>query len=272
MKNGIGVISKLTHDASNIEKVAEAGFSLCQLCCWDVDLFNDETARNVLRKSEVCNVKVHSLWAGWPGPAKWNFTEGPATLGLVPAEYREIRINALKKAALFAKQLGLPAIATHAGFIPEYPGDPVFQEVVIAIREIAEFLKEMNMEFWFETGQETPITLLRLIENVGTGNLGINLDPANLILYGKGNPVDALDILGKYVRCVHAKDGCYPTDPMKLGFEVKVGTGMVHFPEFIRRLKKANYKGPFIIEREISGENQIKDILYTVEYLKRHLK
>ena len=113
----------------------------------------------------------------------------------------------------------------------------------------------------FETGQETPVTLLRTIEEVGTGNLGVNLDPANFILYGKANPVDSLDIIGKYVRGVHAKHGKYPTNGRDLGKEYPLGEGDVNFPEFIKKLKKIGYKGALTIEREISGEKQIKDIM-----------
>ncbi len=112
------------------------------------------------------------------------------------------------------------------------------------------------------------MTMLRLIEQVDMENLGINLDPANLILYGKANPVDALDVFGKHVKSIHAKDGLYPTDPMKLGAEVKVGEGRVRFPEFVSRLCDMGYEGAYIIEREISGEKQQQDIRDTVEYLK----
>ncbi|MDD5597349.1 MAG: sugar phosphate isomerase/epimerase, partial [Victivallaceae bacterium] len=99
-------------------------------------------------------------------------------------------------------------------------------------------------------------------------NIGVNLDPANLILYGKGNPVDALDILGEYVKCVHVKDGLYPADPMQLGKEVRIGSGQVNFPAFLLKLKEKKYSGPFIVEREITGTQQISDIMYAVEYLK----
>jgi sugar phosphate isomerase/epimerase len=109
--------------------------------------------------------------------------------------------------------------------------------------------------------------MLRLMQAVGTGNLGVNLDPANLILYGKAAPVDALDVFGAHVRGVHAKDGLYPTDPMKLGKEVKVGEGRVRYPEFVRRLREIGFRGEFIIEREISGDQQVRDIRDTVEYL-----
>ena len=113
------------------------------------------------------------------------------------------------------------------------------------------------------------MVLLRLFETVATGNLYINLDPANLILYGKGSPVDSLDVFGSLVRGVHAKDGLYPTNGLELGREVKVGDGKVNFPLFLKRLKETGFDGSLTIEREITGEQQIKDILETKEYLQK---
>ena len=101
---------------------------------------------------------------------------------------------------------------------------------------------------------------MRIFEDVGTGNLGVNLDPANLLMYGKGNPVDALDVIGKYVRGVHAKDGEYPTDGHRLGVEKALGEGRVNYPAFIKKLKEIGYDGAITIEREISGDQQIADI------------
>src|SRR5437016_12349422 len=90
----------------------------------------------------------------------------------------------------------------------------------------------------YETGQETPITLVRTIQDVGTDNQGINFDLANLILYGKANPVDAIELLGPYVQGIHAKDGLWPANPRKLGEEVPIGKGKVDFPRIITRLKE----------------------------------
>ena len=111
-----------------------------------------------------------------------------------------------------------------------------------------------------ETGQETPITMLRAIQDAGAGNIRVNLDTANLILYGKGELVGALDVLGRYVRGLHAKDGMYPNEPKKLGREVAIGQGRVNFPGVIKRLHELNYSGPITIEREISGPRQESDI------------
>ena len=139
--------------------------------------------------------------------------------------------------------------------------------MVLAIKEVAEYCKKNGQYLLFETGQETPITLKRTIEAVGTGNLGINLDPANLLLYGKGNPCDAVDVFGEYVRNVHGKDGEYPVNPACLGEEKRIGDGRANYPLLIKKLKEKGYDGPITIEREISGEQQIKDILYAKKFL-----
>ena len=155
------------------------------------------------------------------------------------------------------------------GFIPEDPNDPNFQPFCDAVRQVAEHLKENDQWLLFETGQETPTAMLRCFETVETGNLGVNLDTGNLILYGKGNPVDALDVLGKFVRNVHAKDGFYPTNGHELGEEVRIGTGKVDFPAFFKKLHSLGYDGAVTIEREIEGAQQDADILAARDYLKQ---
>lgn len=245
------------------EKIAFArslGMETCQLNCWDKNSFTDEMAEKILTACKEHGMKISSLWCGWSGPAMWNFYEGPKTLGLVPEEYRKMRVEELKLGSDFAKKLGVENLVTHVGYIPENPNDPTFTDVVLAVREVAERCKENGQYFLFETGQETPVTLLRTIEEIGLDNLGINLDPANLIMYGKANPIDALDVFGKYVRDVHAKDGRYPTCGKELGPETPIGEGKVNFPAFIKKLREIGYDGSLTIEREISGEQQIKDI------------
>jgi L-ribulose-5-phosphate 3-epimerase len=121
----------------------------------------------------------------------------------------------------------------------------------------------------YETGQETPITMLRAITDAGLDNQFVNLDTANLILYGKGNPLDALDVVGKLVRGIHAKDGLFPTDPKQLGREVPIGEGKADFPKLIPRLKELGYTGPVTIEREISGPRQLEDIKKEKAFLEK---
>lgn len=249
--------------------VHDFGFNYCQLCAWDHDLYTEENAVRILAACEKYDVKITTFWCGWSGPCAWNFTEGPAVLGIVPVEYRYDRMKQLMHGSDYAKRLGVDKVATHVGFIPENPFTTEYAGLVSALKSVAEYYKQNGQYFLFETGQETPTTLLRTIERVGTGNLGVNLDPANLILYGKGNPIDALDVFGKYVMDIHGKDGCYPTNGDSLGEEKKVGEGKVDFPRFIAKLKEIGYDGTIIIEREIWGDQQTKDIIDTKAYLEQ---
>ncbi len=267
MNSRIGIIVGVDENPHLFEAAVGFGVQRVELNGWDADVFSPALAEWIRAEAGRLGLQLTALWAGWPGPKVWDFIQGPETLGIVPAKHRPARLAALKKGADFAHRLGLPAIITHLGFIPENASDPAFKEVVSAVREVAEYLAGLGMQFWFETGQETPVTMLRLIHEVGTGNLGVNLDPANLILYGKANPVDALDVFGAYVRSVHAKDGLYPTDPYRLGEEVKIGAGKVNFPGLLARLAEFNYQGSLIIEREISGEQQQRDIRESISYL-----
>ena len=160
----------------------------------------------------------------------------------------------------FAQMIGVNKVITHVGFIPENPSDPEFDATVAALRQLAKYMQAKGQYVLFETGQETPITMLRTIQASGTDNLGINFDTANLILYGKANPVDALDVFGKYVMDTHFKDGFYPTDGMRLGREVALGEGKANVYALIEKLAELGYEGPMTIEREIRGEQQVRDI------------
>ena len=206
-----------------------------------------------------------------PGILKWNFVEGPATIGLVPRKTRAERVAALTGLSDFVKQIGVPQIQTHCGFIPEDPADPLYAETVVAIREVAKHCEGNGQNFLMETGQETPTTMSRMLRDVGQPNLGVGLDTANLILYGKANPVDAVDILGAHVKSIHAKDGRWPTDPSELGKEVQIGQGLVDFKQVFLKLKRAGYTGAVSIERETSGPQQIEDVRQEKLYLERIL-
>ena len=146
--------------------------------------------------------------------------------------------------------------------------DPEYYGIIAILRYVIKQFKELGIKFLFETGQETPIALLRVIEEIGMDNVGINMDTANLILYGKANSADAITVFGKYVMDTHIKDGFYPTEGKNLGKEVKVGEGLANIPEVVKRLNEVGYAGNYIIEREIKGEQQAKDIVETLAYLK----
>lgn len=265
----LGIIIGADNPEKELLRVKELGFTTCQLT---VGEYSSKLAVRIRTTLEKLSLKPTSLICMGPGNYIWNFYEGPATIGLVPREMRAERITRLKQGTDFCREAGIPAVCAHFGFIPEDPNNPLYKEFVAAMKEVAGYVKDRGLSIYFETGQETPVTLLRAIEDIGTGNLGVNYDTANLILYGKANPVDGLDVIGKYVRSLHAKDGMYPTDPRELGKETPIGEGKVDFPKVIRKLKDLNFKGHITIEREISGPRQVEDILQSKKFLENLIK
>jgi sugar phosphate isomerase/epimerase len=224
--------------------------------------------RDLLAKYQLTATAVEVVG---PGELKWDFLQGPSTVGVVPPKTRAARIDALRQVSDFAKLVGISQVQTHCGFIPENPSDPLYPQVVEAIRTVASHCQGNGQDFLMETGQETPTAMSRCIRDVNLPNLGVGLDTANLILYGKANPVDAVDILGPHIRNMHAKDGLWPTDPDQLGKEVQIGKGLVDFHQVFTKLRRAGYTGPVTIEREISGPQQIEDVRQEKIYLERVL-
>ncbi len=263
----LGVIIGAGKDpAQALKRVHDLGFPTAQI---GTDDFSDNMVKKLKAAIEKYGIEVTAINSGGGPPNVYDFYQGPLTIGVVPQKYRRQRIDNFKRASDFAKKVGVPAFHTHYGFIPENPNDPNYQGVVEALREVATHIKGNGQMMLYETGQETPITMLRAITDVGVDCQFVNLDCANLILYGKGNPVDALDVIGKLVRGTHAKDGLFPTDPKKLGEEVPIGDGKANFPVLIKRLKALNYQGPLTIEREISGPKQTEDIKKAKAYLEK---
>ena len=247
-------------------KVHDLGLPTCQVY---VEAIEDSLAGRLRRALDKYHIEATSLVVGGPGKEVWDFYEGPLTIGLVPRDTRDARIEHIKKASDFAKQCGIDAVQTHCGFISENPNDSIYKETVAAMREVAGYCRRNGQSFRYETGQETPITLIRAMQDVGLDNQGVNFDLANLILYGKANPVDAIELLGPYVQGIHAKDGLWPTNPKELGQEVPIGKGKVEFPRIIARLKEMNYRGAVTIEREISGQQQMEDVRTSKAYLEK---
>jgi L-ribulose-5-phosphate 3-epimerase len=263
----LGLIIGIGNDPdAALAKVHELELPTCQAYCEE---FAPGLAKKLTAALEKYAIEATSIVVGGPGKEVWDFYQGPLTIGLVPRETRAARIAHIKRASEFAKECGVAAVQTHCGFIPENPNEVLYKETIAAMREVAEYCKKNGQNFRYETGQETPITLVRAIRDVGLDNQGVNFDLANLILYGKANPVDAIEILGPYVQGIHAKDGLWPTNPKDLGEEVAIGKGKVDFPRIIARLKELKYPGAVTIEREISGAQQMEDVRGAKEYLEK---
>lgn len=266
------LVSPFGAPEATIRRVHDLGFTNCFLSLDGyINSFTPAAAsqlHDLLARYEVTATTVEVVG---PPPLIWNFLQGPSTIGLVPPKTRAARIDALRQVSDFAKQLGIPQVQTHCGFIPEDPADSLYPGAVEAIRTVAQHCHGNGQYFLMETGQETPTTMSRMIRDVAMPNLAVGLDTANLILYGKANPVDAVDILGQHVRSVHAKDGRWPTDPSELGEEVLIGKGLVDFRAVFTKLHRLGYAGAITIERETSGPQQIEDVRQEKLYLDRIL-
>ncbi len=256
-----------------IRRVHALGFTTCFLSLDGyIGAFTQENADLLGGLLTKYGVRATTVEVVRPEPLVWNFLQGPTTIGLVPRATRAARMEALVGVSDFAKRLGVPQVQTHCGFIPEDPADPLYGETVTAIQAVAKHCEGNGQMFLMETGQETPTTMSRMLRDVGQANLGVGLDTANLILYGKANPVDAVDILGPHVKSIHAKDGKWPTNPSELGEEVAIGQGLVDFKAVLTKLKRVGYTGAVSIERETEGPQQIEDVRREKVYLEGILR
>ena len=174
------------------------------------------------------------------------------TVGLVPEDTRRDRVARTKAVSDVARQLAIDSVACHIGFVSHDFGSASYAAIRDVTRDICDHCGNNGQSFTLETGQEPAKVLLRFIEDVKRPNLNINFDPANMILYGTGDPIEALGVLGKHVVSVHCKDGDWPPvdQPDALGVEKPLGEGSVNFPAFLVKLKEIGYRGLLSIERE----------------------
>jgi L-ribulose-5-phosphate 3-epimerase len=194
------------------------------------------------------------------------------TVGLVPSATRGERVARTKAVSDVARKLAIESVACHIGFVPEDPHESTYTEIRDVARDICDHCANNGQSFTLETGQEPAKVLLRFIEDVDRPNLKINFDPANMILYGTGDPIEALDVLGKHVISVHCKDGDWPPvdQPQALGVERALGEGNVNFAGFLSKLKEVGYRGILSIEREEPDQQRrAEDIRKAIALLKR---
>ena len=166
----VGVIVRMEADTDINEKFAEVramGMESCQLVCWERKIINDEKAAEaILAAAEKHGITISAFWCGWGGRKVWDFYDGQLTLGLVPADYRAERVRMLLEGSDFAKKLGVTDFVTHVGYMPENPYDTNYQGTLNVCKEVVERCKKNGQVFLFETGQETPVTLKRALQDI----------------------------------------------------------------------------------------------------------
>jgi len=211
-----------------------------------------ENAEAFVKRLEKLGIRITVVFGGFEGESYADIPTTAKTVGLVPPETRAERVQEFKEISDFANLLGVDTVALHLGFIPHDAGEGVFDEVVAVTREICDHCQANGQRFHLETGQESAEDLLQFIAAVDRDNLFVNFDPANMILYGSGEPVEALGKVAKHVRSVHCKDATWSDKPGETwGAEVPLGQGAVGFESFLGKLKEIGYDGPLTIEREI---------------------
>lgn len=192
------------------------------------------------------------------------------TGGIVPDEHWEENLMLAKAAAETAKAMGLTMVNAHAGFLPHEPDHPDFDKLSGRVASLAEIFAKCGSALLLETGQESAETLLAFLDAMqkrGASNVGVNFDPANMILYDMDEPIEALRLLAPHVQQVHVKDARRTTVKGQWGEEVVVGTGQVDWVAFVRILAEADFKGSYIFERE-AGEDRVGDITQGIAALR----
>ena len=219
-------------------------------------------------KSDLVLVTIFAAYVGE------DYTDIPAvrrTVGLIPERTREAREGRTYEVSDFAAKLGVNSIAGHIGFIPEDPADADYVDVRASVRRICDHAARHGQTFALETGQEPADVLLRFIEDTGRPNLRINFDPANMILYGSGDPIEALRLLGPLVVSVHCKDGDWPPRelPGALGRERPLGEGLVGIERYVRTLAAIGFQGPINVERETENQQErLRDMALGITLLR----
>jgi sugar phosphate isomerase/epimerase len=208
-----------------------------------------------LKRLSGFGIQLTCVFGGFEGESYADIPTVARTVGLVPPATRAARTKELKEIADFAKMLNCKVVGLHVGFVPHDATDPLYKQVLDVTRDVCDHSAQNGQSLHLETGQETAESLLQFIHDVQRPNLFINFDPANMILYGTGEPIAALKKVGRFVKSIHCKDGKWSDEPGKSwGQEMPLGQGDVGMENYLRTLKEIGYDGPLTIEREIPQE------------------
>jgi len=252
----IGVFASLDAGLGvKLEVARDLGVPTIQLHAPHQGTRTQASADAFLKRIADYGIELTCVFGGFEGESYADIPTVARTVGLVPPETRAARTAELKEIADFAKLLGCGVVGLHIGFVPHDRTLPLYKEVVAVARDVCDHLARNKQSLHLETGQETADDLLAFIEDVQRTNLFINFDPANMILYGTGEPIAALRKVGRFVRSIHCKDGKWAKNPGKeWGQEVPLGQGYVGMENYLRTLRDIGYDGPLTIEREIPQE------------------
>ncbi|MCI0333836.1 MAG: sugar phosphate isomerase/epimerase [Planctomycetes bacterium] len=260
---GLGVRLEVAH---------ELGVPTIHLHTPHVGSRTPQRAAEFSKRLAELGIRTTCVFAGFEGESYADIPTVNMTVGLVPRETRAARTAELKAIADFARTLNVDVVGVHLGFVPHDSSDRDYRQLLDLTRDVCDHCKRNRQALHLETGQEPVDVLIQFLNDVGRDNLFVNFDPANMILYGAGEPLPALEALGSRVRSVHCKDATWSDRPGETwGREVPLGEGDVDFAAFLKTLKRIGYDGPLTIEREIpqEPERQKAEIGGAIELLQR---
>ena len=255
----------------SIPEIAQMGVRCGQLGIGGETVITPEFVERTMAELAANGMQVITVVAAYTGEDYADMPTVQRTVGFIPYSTRLERLNRTLEIVDLAAKLGVPGIACHVGFVPHDKLDPDYMDVRDVVRKICDYAASHGQTFALETGQEPALELLHFIHDVNRPNLKVNFDPANMILYGSGDPHDAVRVVASKIVSVHAKDGDWPPprDANALGKERPLGKGSVNFPRFIQTLRDVGYQGQLLVEREAQDPvERIADMRAAIPFLR----
>ena len=255
----------------HLEVAQELGIRTVQVHAPHAGTRTQVAADAFLKRIAAANITVTCVFGGFEGESYADIATTARTVGLVPEATRAARAAEMKEISDFTRLIGCDVVGMHIGFVPER-NSPSYKGLLDVTRDLLDHAARNGQRMHLETGQETADHLLEFIADVARPNLFINFDPANMILYGTGDPIEALKKVGHLVKSCHCKDAKWAPKEQRgtaWGQEVALGEGDVGMETYLRTLKEVGYSGPLTIEREIAHDRdrQKKDIGQAVQLL-----
>ena len=256
----------------DLDLAGKMGLPTIQLHAPPLGQRDQASADKILATLAPYGISITAVFGGFEGESYATIPTVVETVGLMPTETRQKRLEEMFEISDFAKMISCDVIALHLGFVPHDTSDPAYQEIIAVTQQLCQHAANNGQAVHLETGQETADGLVTFIGDTKCDNLFVNFDPANMILYGAGEPIEAVEKIGSLIRSVHCKDAKWAANPGdEWGVETKLGDGDVGMKTFLQTLQKIGYTGPLTIEREIpqTPEKQQAEIGHAVDLLKQ---
>ena len=256
----------------DLDLAGKMGLPTIQLHAPPLGQRDQASADKILATLAPYGISITAVFGGFEGESYATIPTVVETVGLMPTETRQKRLEEMFEISDFAKMISCDVIALHLGFVPHDTSDPAYQEIIAVTQQLCQHAANNGQAVHLETGQETADGLVTFIGDTKCDNLFVNFDPANMILYGAGEPIEAVEKIGSLIRSVHCKDAKWAANPGdEWGEETKLGDGDVGMKTFLQTLQKIGYTGPLTIEREIpqTPEKQQAEIGHAVDLLKQ---